>query len=162
MIDRYGMGAILNGKRGQELIAEVKEKKSCCKSKKVTLADLKSDYEYTAEEVEELDQIVFERIEKEKKARSNWRRLLTQIQIVKALSTRESGTLANRLSEALDFADEEEVKDSCWNLNWLDRYVQEPEKYFMVIWNLTAITVNTISIFIVYYECAFRMKSAII
>ena len=32
----------------------------------------------------------------------------------------------------------------------------------MVIWNLTAITVNTISIFIVYYECAFQMKSAIV
>ena len=97
MIERYGMGAILKGKRGKELIAEVNEKKSCCKSKKVTLADLKSDYEYTAEEVEEIDQKVFERIEKEKKARSNWRRLLTQIQIVRALSTSES-TLANRVS----------------------------------------------------------------
>ena len=62
----------------------------------------------------------------------------------------------------MDFAEEEEPKDSFWNLNWLDRYVQEPTKYFMVIWNLTAITVNTISIFIVYYECAFRMQSAII
>ena len=55
MIERYGMGAILKGKRGEALIAEVNEKKSCCKSKKVTLSDLKSDYEYTAEEIEEID-----------------------------------------------------------------------------------------------------------
>ena len=29
----------------------------------------------------------------------------------------------------------------------------------MVIWNLIAIAVNTVSIFIVYYECAFHMRT---
>ena len=29
----------------------------------------------------------------------------------------------------------------------------------MMIWNLTAIGVNTVSIFFVYYECAFHMRA---
>ena len=54
-------------------------------------------------------------------------------------------------------ADEEESK-SCWNFNWMNKYVVPPDNRFMTIWTAIALTVNTLSIFIVYYEAAFRLR----
>ncbi len=46
----------------------------------------KLDTEYSVEEVEEIDQYLFDRLQKEKIARWNWRRVMTMISIVKHLS----------------------------------------------------------------------------
>lgn len=55
--------------------------------------------------------------------------------------------------------EETEEKGSCWELKWLDRYTQEPTKLYVVIWNFVALSMNLISIFIVFYECAFRLSA---
>ena len=48
------------------------------------------------------------RLHKEKTARIHWRKLYTMIQIVKALSARESEQMRNRGKFALDDDEEEE------------------------------------------------------
>ena len=46
-------------------------------------------YYYSAEEVENIDQTLFNRLYLEQKACQNWKKLLMRIQIVKALSVRK-------------------------------------------------------------------------
>ena len=56
MVSRYGIGAIFGGEMGEENLAAANRKRGCCKSsKRPSLADLKSDYEYSAQEIEEID-----------------------------------------------------------------------------------------------------------
>lgn len=45
-----------------------------------------------------------------------------------------------------------------YELKWLDKYVKPPNNRYIAIYNLIAITANAISIFLVYYECSFRLK----
>ena len=54
--------------------------------------------------------------------------------------------------------EDDEKKTTCWDFKWADRYVQSPSMVWMAIWTAVALTVNTISIFVVFYECAFRMR----
>ena len=127
----------------------------CTTRKKKKKKKRKKDIDeiYTADEVEEIDRSLFTKLEKEKNARFNWRKIMTMIQLVKALSTRE-----DHLKREVDAEEEKQEKISCWEFRWLNRYVQPPNKYYMTIWTLIALTVNTLSIFLVYYECAFRLK----
>ena len=55
-------------------------KKSCKKKSEV-------DDKYPVEEIEDIDTILFDTLEKEKKARFNWRKIMTMIQLLKALSS---------------------------------------------------------------------------
>lgn len=81
---------------------------------------------------------------------------MTMIQLVKAVCKMESDEMKNIMK---DLDDEDEAKVSCFKLKWLDRYVQPPNKLLMTAWTFLALTVNSISIFFVYYECAFRMRA---
>ena len=71
---------------------------------------------------------------------------------MKALSTTEVKKEGGAAGE------EDEKKTTCWDFKWADRYVQSPSMVWMAIWTAVALTVNTISIFVVFYECAFRMR----
>ena len=48
-----------------------------------------SDTDYSVEEVEMIDQHLFKRLEEEKKARYNWRKVMTMVQLVNGLSKME-------------------------------------------------------------------------
>ena len=77
---------------------------------------------------------------------------------MKALSARESEEMRSRSKDALN--DEEEVEHvSCWKLIWLNKYVQSPNKLFMILWNFLALSMNTVSIFIVFYEFAYHLTA---
>jgi hypothetical protein len=80
------------------------------------------------------------------------------INLVKALSVRESENLKNKMK---DIGEEEEivVKESCWTFTWMDRYMLQIDSPFIVIWNAISLTVNAVLIFTVYYEAAFRLQS---
>mmetsp|Transcript_1164 Transcript_1164/g.1537 ORF Transcript_1164/g.1537 Transcript_1164/m.1537 type:complete len:95 (-) Transcript_1164:109-393(-) len=41
----------------------------------------------------------------------------------------------------------------------MDRYMVKPDKLAMVAWTFISIGINTASIFIVYYECAFHLRA---
>jgi hypothetical protein len=53
----------------------------------------KADNEYSVEELEQVDELLFIRLQKEKMARFNWRRVMTMISIVKHLGSRQSSNL---------------------------------------------------------------------
>ena len=50
------------------------------------------------------------------------------------------------------------VKISCWEFKGMDRYMQQLDEPFIVIWNAISIIANSVSIFLVYYEAAFRLN----
>ena len=77
---------------------------------------------------------------------------MTMLQLVKALSSRESDELVQKRKD-----DEKKVK--CTDFLWADRYVQTPDNMWMTIWTFIALTVNTFSIFMVYYESAFHLRA---
>ena len=52
--------------------------------------------------VEEIDQYLFKRLEIEKKARFNWRKVNLMINLVRALSVRESDNLKNKMKDIND------------------------------------------------------------
>lgn len=106
---------------------------------------------YTPEQIDLIDEELFIRLSTEKKARANWRKLMTMIQLVKALSSGED------LKKAKNQNDDELAK-SCWDFHWANKYVMTPDNKFMTIWTAIALSVNTISIFLVYYEAAFRLS----
>ena len=55
-------------------------KKNCCKKKTAAEKNsLPQDQTYTVEEVEAIDQPLFEKLQTEKQARFNWRRIMTMI-----------------------------------------------------------------------------------
>lgn len=41
----------------------------------------------------------------------------------------------------------------------MDKYIQKPDKMYVILWNMVALSVNTLSIFVVYYEAAFRLTA---
>lgn len=134
---------------------KLQSKSNCCKKGKKKALGTESEYDYKAEEMEMIDQQLFDTLEKEKKARFNWRKIMTMIQLVKALSS------TDKLEKQLVPEDEEEEeKVSCWKFIWADKYVQKPNKLWMVIWTALALSVNTISIFLVSYECAFHLTAS--
>ncbi len=53
----------------------------------------------------------------------------------------------------------EASKSSFWELTWADRYVKSPDSRIMTLWTALALSINTMSIFIVYYEAAFRLMA---
>ena len=85
--------------------------KKCTKSKK-RKKKIPVEDSYPVEEVEEIDKSLFTKLEKEKNARLNWRRLMTMIQLVKALSNREDKF--KKESGILNDSDDEDEKVSCW------------------------------------------------
>lgn len=48
---------------------------------------------------------------------------------------------------------------SCWELRWLNRYVQTPDKPVIIVWTFIALSLNIIYVFMVFFECAFRMTA---
>lgn len=95
-------------------------------------------------------------MDKEERARYNWRKVMTMLQLVKAVCKMERDEMQNIMK---DLDDEDETKVSCFQLKWVDKYVQPPNQLVMTAWTLLALTVNSISIFFVYYECAFRLRA---
>ena len=41
----------------------------------------------------------------------------------------------------------------------MDRYVQTPDKLFIIIWAFIALSFNITYVFMVLYECAFRLRA---
>ena len=39
--------------------------------------------------------------------------------------------------------EEEEEQVSCWELRWLSKYVQEPDRLIIFLWTFFAIMINT-------------------
>jgi len=82
---------------------------------------------------------------------------MTMISIVKHLSERESKEfLQSRLDKD---AQKEEKMPSCWTFQWADKYLKPPDSKIMTLWTLLALSMNTGSIFIVYYEAAFQLTA---
>lgn len=145
---RYGFDVITESLPNQE--EEVQQARCSCLFKQEVVLS------YTPHQVESIDQALFERLQTEKSARLNWRKLYTLIQIVKALSPRESKEMRDRAK--LDH-EEEEVQVSCWKLEWLDRYVMTPENLYVTLWTFIALSVNTVAIFYISYDCAFHLAA---
>ena len=80
---------------------------------------------------------------------------MTMIQLVKALSPRESEAMKNKRDEG--DVDEEKQKVSWTEFKWADKYVKTPDNRWMTYWNILAIAVNTVSIFTVYYDASFHL-----
>lgn len=76
---------------------------------------------------------------------------MTMIQLVKALSSGED------LKKTKNDNDDDS-KMSFWDFHWATKYVMTPDSRIMSIWTAIALSVNTISIFLVYYEAAFRLS----
>ena len=70
---------------------KLQTKRICCKknsdNEQPDKKRRKMENVYTVDEVEDIDQTLFKTLEKEKKARFNWRKVMTMIQLVKALSS---------------------------------------------------------------------------
>lgn len=79
---------------------------------------------------------------------------MTMISIVKHLSPDGGKDL---LMERQEGSENDEKQSSFWEFTWADRYVKSPDSRTMTLWTALALSINTMSIFIVYYEAAFRL-----
>ena len=69
--------------------------------------------------MDQIDEKIFIRLEQETRARYNWRKVLTMIQLVKALSPREAANLKKKDKDE----GEVEVKYKFWDFKWADKYL---------------------------------------
>lgn len=149
MIDRYGLDALSESENEQQ---EEEKLNGRCSRKQQPKKEI-----YTGDDVDEIDQVLFDRLQKEKNARANWRRLHMQIMIVKALSVRESEEMKNHHIAVEDEEEEEQV--SLWGFQWMDRYVQKPDNIIMILLALLDLSFNIVYIFLVVYDSAFRLTT---
>ena len=163
MVNKHGCQAMTNWSDDDVKVVEHNYNKLCPPKPKKTRKELEDeknqndDTYYPLEKVEEIDQLLFLRLISERKARRNWRTLMTMISIVKHLSERESKEMLYSREENLEPAVTNSSK--FWEFKWADRYVKSPDSRIMSLWTLLALSMNTASIFIVYFECAFHLKA---
>lgn len=93
-------------------------------------------------------------MQSEKEARKRWRKLLTMIGMVQALSPSSKDDM---MTPSADL--KEDGEKSCWELLWLDKYVKTPDALYMTVWTMISLIINLISILLVFYQSSFLLAT---
>lgn len=106
-------------------VEDEEKRKKCCRLEPDGEVKKRADeFKYTHEQVEQIDKSLFTRLEIEKKARFNWRKVMTMIQLVKVLSKREADELKKKKDHDRDGEDHDSKKtDKFCDFKFLDRYL---------------------------------------